>query len=253
LGVPQSAEFPVNSHITGEQTDPDVAVDASGNILITWGSTGQDGSASGVYAQRYNAVGFPQGTEFRVNSFTTGNQRVPVTAIAPNGLSVIAWTSEGQDGDSNGVYAQRFDVLGNPLGAEFRINAVTSGSQFAEGIAMGADGDFVVTWTAVDGSSVGVVARRFGSTGAPQTDEFRVNTYTTNTQSQSDVALDADGDFVIVWTNESPYGIYGRRFRNPAAAQQVFGTTRIALEAQKNRKRLLDMLAEESGEEAVPI
>ena len=31
----------------------------------------------GVYARRYNAAGVPQGGEFRVNTYTTGNQSLP--------------------------------------------------------------------------------------------------------------------------------------------------------------------------------
>lgn len=43
-----------------------------------------------------------------------------------------------------------------------------------------------------------------GSDGArsqpiPVGEEFRVNTYTPGIQSEAKVAMDADGDFVIVW------------------------------------------------------
>ena len=40
--------------------------------VITWSSYGQDGSQSGVLAQRYNAAGVAEGGEFQVNSYTTG-------------------------------------------------------------------------------------------------------------------------------------------------------------------------------------
>ena len=46
--------------------------------------------------------------------------------------------------------------------------------------------------------------------------EFRVNTYTLDAQRLSEVAVDADGDFVVVWRSEiqdgGSYGIFGRRF-----------------------------------------
>jgi hypothetical protein len=32
-------------------------MDAAGNFVVTWSSYGQDGSGSGIYAQRYNAAG----------------------------------------------------------------------------------------------------------------------------------------------------------------------------------------------------
>ena len=45
------------------------------------------------------------------------------------GNFVVAWTSTSQDGSGYGIYAQRYDSGGSPLGGEFRVNTLTSGSQ----------------------------------------------------------------------------------------------------------------------------
>jgi hypothetical protein len=56
------------------------------------------------------------GGEFRVNTYTTSNQFEPtVTALADGGF-VVAWTSFGQDGFSYGIYAQRYNAQGQPVG-----------------------------------------------------------------------------------------------------------------------------------------
>jgi hypothetical protein len=68
-------EFRVNSFTTSDQTTAAGATDADGDFVITWKSDAQDGSAAGVFAQRFNSVGAAQGGEFRVNSFTTGIQQ----------------------------------------------------------------------------------------------------------------------------------------------------------------------------------
>ncbi|MGL5094775.1 MAG: Ig domain-containing protein, partial [Planctomycetia bacterium] len=52
-GVPQEGEFLVNTFTTDSQSRPSVAMDADGDFVVAWGSYGQDGSGSGVYAQRY--------------------------------------------------------------------------------------------------------------------------------------------------------------------------------------------------------
>ena len=52
-------------------------------------SSGQDGSGSGIYAQRYDAQGVPQGGEFRVNSTTSGDQRYSSVAM-DDILTIIA-------------------------------------------------------------------------------------------------------------------------------------------------------------------
>jgi hypothetical protein len=91
-----------------------VASDASGNFAVTWQSLLQEGpppAGVGIYAQRYAASGQPLGPEFRVNTHTTGNQSVPSVAADAAGNFVIAWTSYGQDGSANGVFAQRYSEI----------------------------------------------------------------------------------------------------------------------------------------------
>ena len=137
-----------------------VAMDQNGNYVVVWfgngDQTGQVDSA-GIFAQRFDANGVAQDTEFRVNS-TTGNvQSNPAVAMDANGNFVVAWTSVGQDGSVDGVYAQRFDAAGAAQGVEFRVNTFTTGSQRAPLIAMNASGSFVIAWdsTGQDGGGRG--------------------------------------------------------------------------------------------------
>ena len=65
---------------------------------------------------------------------------------------MIAWTSLGQDpGDTpsqGGVYAQRFAADGTAVGPEFRVNTRILGIQKSPTVAMDADGDFVIAYSA---------------------------------------------------------------------------------------------------------
>lgn len=162
-GVAQGPEFRVNSYTTSFQIAPAVAMDADGDFVIAWMSTSQDGSSWGIYAQRYNAQGVAQGGEFRVNSYTTAGQAFPALAMDDDGDFVVAWQSGGQDGSGDGVYAQRYSVLGVPIGSEFRVNSYTADSQYNVALAMDDDGDFVVAWQSVgqNGSYNGVYAQRY--------------------------------------------------------------------------------------------
>ena len=67
-----------------------------------------------------------------------------------------------------------------------------------------------------DGSSDGVFGQRYASSGAPLGPEFRVNTYTTNSQDLPSVASDASGNFVVVWQQQRAgrlgYGVFGQRY-----------------------------------------
>src|SRR5688500_12532494 len=103
------------------------------------------------------------GPEFRVNAHTTGSQAHPSVAAPPRGGIVVAWQSAGQDGSGYGVFARRYDALGNAVGAEFQVNAYTPGDQKAPAVAVDPDGRLLVAWTSdgQDGSGSGVFARRY--------------------------------------------------------------------------------------------
>ena len=131
-GTAVGSEFRVNTFTTSDQVYSSVTALADGGFVVTWSSTGQDGSGYGIYGQRYAADG------------TAGGQRVPrqhvhcndqvyssVTALADGGF-VVTWSSDGQDGSGYGIYGQRYAADGTAVGSEFRVNQITAGNQFAE-------------------------------------------------------------------------------------------------------------------------
>lgn len=84
-----------------------MASDPTGNFVVVWNGV-QDGSIDGVFGQRYASSGARLGTEFQVNTYTTGVQADPVVASDPAGNFVVVWQSYGQDGSAYGVFAQLF-------------------------------------------------------------------------------------------------------------------------------------------------
>ena len=105
-------------------------------------------------------------------------------------------------------------------GGELQVNTYVTGYQGNPAVALDGVGNFVVVWrsdgsTGGDTSGSSIQARRYDSAGTPLADQFQVNTYTTLTQYQADVAVDGVGNFVVVWSGQGSgdnYGIFGRRF-----------------------------------------
>src|SRR6185295_1859616 len=160
--APAGAEFQVNMYTTSNQNTDAVAMDASGNFVVVWQSRGQEGPAYGVFGRRFSATGVGQGSEFRVNTYTTGYQVYPAVASDPNGNFVVVWT-HSVDGGNYGVFGQRFNALGAPQGSEFRVNSYTTNRQFNPAVASDANGNFVVVLTSYlqDGGMYGAFGRRF--------------------------------------------------------------------------------------------
>jgi hypothetical protein len=162
LGLPLGGEFRVNTTTAGDQLYPTVAGDTLGNYVITWTSTGQDGSGAGVYARRYSLLGIPLGGEIRVNTTTANDQAYPSVAMDTTGNFFVTWSSYGQDGSGWGVYGRQFSALGTALGDEFAIHTTTAGDQKAATAAMDSLGHVVVVWSGNGpGDADGVFSQRF--------------------------------------------------------------------------------------------
>jgi hypothetical protein len=207
LGVPQGGEFAVSTYTGSFGHAPAVAAAGDGRFVVVWHDSGQDGSSYGVFARRFDAAGVPQGPEFRVNTYTTNAQLVPDVTMDDAGNFVVVWQSYLQDGLGSGVFGQRYDAAGNPLGSEFMVHSATAGmyaDQGAPAIASDHAGNFVVVWAYAysifgGGPTVQIAARRFNAAGVAQGDEFKVST-TYSRNGSPDVARDVEGNFIVVWS-----------------------------------------------------
>ena len=160
-GVAVGSEFTVNTEVTGDQEIPVVTALSDGGFVAVWQSTGQDGDGNGIYGQRYDASGAAVGSEFVVNTTTAGEQSTPAVTELPDGGFIVVWQSGNQDGDGFGVYGQRYDTFGVPVGPEMAINSVVEGDQTDPTISVLPDGRIAVAWTSdgQDGSDAGVYSK----------------------------------------------------------------------------------------------
>ena len=104
-GAAVTEPYMVNTCIEGNQGHPQIAGDGQGEYLIVWDSQGQDGSCSGVYAQRCTQAGELIGDEFQVNTFVQDRQWYADVA-ATGDKYVVVWTSENQDGSGYGIFGE---------------------------------------------------------------------------------------------------------------------------------------------------
>jgi len=210
--------FQANTYTSGNQNQSSVAMSDLADFVVVWRSEGQDGAEGGIFGQRFSNGGAPMGTEFRVNTITTGDQSTPSIDVNSTGAMTVAWASYGQDGDGYGIYCQRFDEDGAKVGSEFRVNSHTGGHQTSPSVAMSPGGEFVVVWVSdsQDGSGKGVYAQQYDETGAPVGSEFRVNTWAENDQEEPSASWGPLSSFVIAWSSElqdgDSGGVYFQRF-----------------------------------------
>ena len=247
--------FLVNTTTLREQSAPAIAADAAGNVLIVWQSKGQDeGDSFGIYGQWYDSNGVKLGGEFRINTLTTGDQKAPSVAIDGSGNAIVTWQSVGAEDLADievedwGVYYTRLDAVAGDIAdttpsGDVRVNDAIAGDQQNPTVAASANGNYVIAWEAIDplggdDASLDIYAKVFNSTGAEITlGEQLVNTDQLRDQVNPQAAIDADGDFAIVWVGGGIPGsgsdVFGQRFNELGIRQgQQFRVNDTTLASQ---------------------
>ena len=192
---------------TWAESPRSLARDALGRGMVTWSSQTQDGSGWGVYARRITAAGDWAGNEFLVTQTTSNDQRYSTVAATAAGDFLITWTSTGQDGDGDGIYARLFAADGTPRGNEYVVNQTTTGQQRLPSVTGNSTGLFVIAWISTGTNGVSQVwARQFSIDGVPVGNEFSVGSFAATGQTAPSVASDTAGNFVVAWDTQAEDG-----------------------------------------------
>lgn len=183
------SEFLVNTTTANAQRETTVTGLTDGGFVVAWESIGQDGSGSGIYAQRYDSGGTAVGGEFRVNTFTGNDQRFAQMVALADGAFLAVWSSFTQDGNNWGVYGQRYGSDGLPLGGEFRISTTADGFEITPTAVQLKNGTIVIIWFANNSATdqLDIMGQLYTSGGAPIGGEFVVNTTTSSNQVEPSI------------------------------------------------------------------
>lgn len=204
---PSFASFRVNQQILGDQEKPQITLLNNGGAAIVW-QGGRPGFQN-IYARCLTGAGtFTTTNDIRVNTYTNGQQLAPVVATLTNGTVAVAWSSAGQDGSMQGVFARLMDAAGQMIGPAFQVNEFTLYNQRSPAVAALPNGNFVVLWVSEQqrstlNPSVDIMGRMFDATGAPLTSEFRLNT-SNQVCANPAVSGTPDGGFTAVWGQQEP-------------------------------------------------
>ena len=168
------------------------------------------------------------GSETIVNTTTANDQKEPAVAMDSSGNYVVVWSSQVQDGMDYGVFFQRYNNSGTPIGSETQVNVTTNHGQRKPDVAMNPDGSFVITWQSnfedTDGS--GVWFALYDNTGS-LIQRNRVNDSSADEQMDPTVAMRYDGYFVVGYSDDGQDG------NNWGVSFQGFSSTGVAQFGEK--------------------
>lgn len=105
-------------------------------------------------------------------------------------------------------------------GAPFHVSSCSTCSQQAPAVAGAASGAFLTVWKGSPTDTNGVSGRMFSSTGTPVGSDFLANKDLVQDQYDPAVARDAQGNFIVVWSEvvNGNSEIKGRRYGPTGAA-----------------------------------
>lgn len=219
-----TSDTKVNTTTTNRQARPVTAQAGDGQNIIVWECQEKDGNGFGISAQRFTALGTTNGSEIQINTTATGDQRFPDVAMDDSGKSVVVWMDSEGNGTHWNIFARAFDAAGTQSAADFDVSSTTTGTHRAPAVAMDNDGDYVVVWAndQIDGDGFGIAARLFTNPGTAATSNIQVNDSASGFQGHPDVAMDANGNFVVVWQSQDGdgdgNGVFAKVYDNTGTA-----------------------------------
>lgn len=238
-GTAQGSITRVSLEANYEGVMPQVAMDDDGDIVVVFEYYDYVALSSDLYYQRYDNNGTAVGGPTKINQNTDlANFYVGSTvAMDDDGDFVVAWNVHAIENglDVFKVYMRSFDNTGTPLNNETQVNTTTDRCKFVDA-AMDDDGDFAVVWGSYNNSGSQINVRRYDNTATALGNEVVVTT--PNELNPPAIAMDDDGDFVVVWNDydlvTDYYDVYFQRY---SAAGNASGST-VQVTSNANKSHL---------------
>jgi hypothetical protein len=207
-------EWQINSYVSQDQKDVDLAFNGDGLGIAVWNSYQQDGSSGGIFAQLLSdTVEFP-GDEFPVNAQTEGNQVDPAAAMSADGRFLLCWCGPGLEPDNDDIFIRLFDSNAVPEANDIVINEFTDNGQRNPRASALAEG-YVIVWESkgfLGDTNRQICARILDPNAQAVGPEIRISDAVTDCRNP-DIATDTQGRILVTWLEgKSSYHVKARTF-----------------------------------------
>ena len=218
------SDFLVNtSEQLGEQRFPDVAMNADGTFCVVW-QTNEDESSQGwdVYRRIYDVDGTAITSRSRIHTSSSGNQMHPAVAANDEYFYVICMSE--QVGSNESTIEGRFYLAnGAATSSSYDIGISAGNHQGHADVGLDQNNNAIIVWQSdgVDGDRQGVYASSYSESNTLNFGPIQINTETAGNQQAPSIAVDENGNAMIVWSSYDQdgdqYGVYGQFIDNAGA------------------------------------
>ncbi len=218
-------DFRVNDDFgTTYQGYSNIATDLEGNFVVCWYD--KRNGDNDIYIQLFDRFGTRQAGNRRVNDDPVGNEQFRPSMMKDQlGKFVVAWQDYRITGYpfNADIYGQRYNTDGSAASTNAKINddfgVETQGWQ---DIDTDDFGNYVLVWEDNRNGNYDVYGQRYHKSGTKLGANFRINDDAgTSYQHNPKIAVDGDGDFVVVWydNRQGLDLIMGQRYNASGVAQ----------------------------------
>lgn len=230
------SDFQINTNSDADVNDqrfPDVAMNADGTWCVTWQSQEDEGWSTSwmewrdqgwdIYRRIYDIDGSAVNSQSRVNSSTAGNQMHPAIA-AGDDFFVVTYASEIVGNNESEIYGRPFMSNGANVNSPQLIHSVSGSHMMHPDVAMTPTNEYTFTWQVdgLDGDRNGIYYASYDNSYNEIVAPTQVNTTTVGNQQEPRIAVDENGEFMIIWSSFEQdgdhHGIYGQRYTAPGTA-----------------------------------
>ncbi|MFA5011992.1 MAG: T9SS type A sorting domain-containing protein [Ignavibacteria bacterium] len=199
--------FKVNS--TSGSINSDVAVRKDGSFGIVWRGVSVSPSGSLILLKIYNKDGIPISQEIQLNDTIKGFD--PNIRIGTDNLNrfIISFDYTAPVSYHKDIFFQIVDSNGVKVGNNVKVNQYSSYGKPAIGVQQ--NGGFVIAWesSGPKPNHFDIYSQLFSANGTPigsnqQVNDIEFDIDTLNNQTQTDIAIDSTGNYVISFS-EFPY------------------------------------------------
>ena len=198
----------------------------TGDFVTVWEDDDSKDDGDGNYdiRARISCVGgCNKSGFFYVNNVTKGNQVQPDAAMDLDGNFVVVWADDSDGDGKYDIYMRGYKPDGTERFGSKIVNTVDKDQQRYPKIAMADDGNFVVVWEDTSAGYEQIYMRGFNADGSERFAQQLAVGGSSGTYRYPDVAMSADGHFVVVWEDDSDGNgitqVLGKGFNSDGSVQ----------------------------------
>jgi hypothetical protein len=204
-------EFRVNDMVAGPQIPCSIAMNASGQFVVSWLNQAA-GIDNQVYVTRYQASGARIGAPILVRTARAGCADV---ALDTWGRFALTWQETvAVQPARDAIFARFYDSAGAALGPAFRVHAFSPVHDFNPHLAMSPQG-IVVVWDTYGRAAAdkwAVYGQRYSAAGVAAGTPFQISATPTPRNANISVAMSAEGGFSVAYDEGDPWDFSSSQF-----------------------------------------